>query len=131
MQEREHFTLSHTLATILGVTGTGIDNLGPIPYIFKGDRVCDINREITAIYVHCNILKYVPVGKTKTHLQYVSCPPTKTTENRYIEFLRNRNTFSCKRKISTLSQWMILTLGKSYHSRWETGRDITLSSGAA
>jgi len=68
MQERELITLSSTLATILGITGTGIDNLGPAPYVFKGNKVCDINRGVTAIYIYCDILEYVPVGDTKAPL---------------------------------------------------------------
>jgi hypothetical protein len=68
MQAHELLTLSSTLATILGVTGTGIDNLSPTPYLYKGDKVCDINRGVTAIYVYCDILEYVPVGDTKAPL---------------------------------------------------------------
>jgi len=71
MQERELITVSTTLATILGIVGTGIDNLSPMPFVYKRDRVCDINRGVTAIYVYCDILKYVPVGNTKAPLLHI------------------------------------------------------------
>ena len=68
MQEYESLTLSQTLSSILGVTGTGVDNLNPSPSVYKGDKVCDINRGRTALYVYCDILEYTLVGDTKVPL---------------------------------------------------------------
>ena len=38
------------------------------PYMFKGDKVADINRGLTALYIYCDILEYVSVGDTKAPL---------------------------------------------------------------
>jgi len=68
MKEYESLTLSPTLSSILGVTGTGVDNLNPTSMLYKGDKVCDINRGRTALYVYCDILEYTFVGDTKVPL---------------------------------------------------------------
>jgi len=105
MQERELITVSTTLATILGIVGTGIDNLSPTPYVYKCDRVCDINRGVTAIYVYCDILEYVPVGDTKAPLLRIVPADGQNGESIYKVFDEPRY-IRCRRKTLTLSKWI-------------------------
>jgi hypothetical protein len=59
--------LSQPLRSMLGfsIGQTPLINIGSERLLWEADKVCDLNRGLSAMFVYCNVLEHVPVGDTK------------------------------------------------------------------